>query len=52
VIVEWDDEKALANERNHGISFENAVSVLRGDAIRLISARRATRAERRLYEEG
>ena len=90
MIVEWDDEKALANERIHGVSFDEAVSVLedplsityrdpdhsldesrfltfghgasgrilvvahtdRGDAVRLISARRATRAERRFYEEG
>jgi len=90
VIVEWDDEKALDNERKHGVSFQEAVEVLedplsitfrdpdhsldearsltfghgpsgrilvvahtdRGDAIRLISARRATRAERRVYEEG
>jgi uncharacterized DUF497 family protein len=90
VIVEWNDEKALANERKHGVSFEQAVAVLedplsitfrdpdhshdesrfltfghdpsgrilmvahtdRADAVRLISARRATRAERRFYEEG
>jgi len=90
VIVEWDDEKALANKRKHGVSFDEAVSALedplsitfrdpdhsleearfltfghdssgrilmvahtdRGDAVRLISARRATRAERQFYEEG
>lgn len=90
MIVEWDDEKAVANERKHGVSFEKAVAVLedalsitfrdpdhsldesrfltfghdpsgrilvvahadRADAVRLISARRATRAERRFYEEG
>ena len=90
MIVEWDDEKAIANRRKHGVSFGEAISALedplsltfrdpdhsleetrfltfghgpsgrilvvahtdRADAVRLISARRATRAERRLYEEG
>ena len=89
MIVEWDDEKATANKRKHGVTFEQAVAVLedplsvtfrdpdhsldearfltfghdsagrilmvahtdRGDAVRLISARRATRAERKVYEE-
>jgi uncharacterized protein len=90
VIVEWDDGKATANRRKHGVSFDEALFVLedflsltfrdpdhsleemrfltfghgpsgrilvvahtdREDAVRLISARRATRAERRFYEEG
>ena len=90
MIVEWDDAKAVANERKHGVSFGQAVSALedplsvtyrdpdhsgdearfltfghdssgrilavahtdREDAVRLISARRATRAERQFYEEG
>jgi len=90
VIVEWDNRKAAANRRKHGVSFEEAVSALedplavtyrdpdhseqelrfltfgvsstgrilvvahteREEAIRLISARPATRRERRAYEEG
>lgn len=86
---EWDRDKAAANLRKHGVSFEEASSVF-GDAlaitfndplhsvgehrylafgvshsgvllvvsfaerrkrIRIISARRATRAERNIYEE-
>jgi uncharacterized protein len=90
VIVEWDNRKAAANLRKHGVAFEEAVTALddplavtyrdpdhstheyrfltfglsagerilvvahtdRGEAIRLISARAATRSERRAYEEG
>jgi len=90
VIVEWDNRKAAANLRKHGVSFEEAVTALedslavtyrdpdhseeelrfltfglsstgrilvvahteREEAIRLISARPATRSERRAYEEG
>jgi len=90
VIVEWDDQKAAANAKKHGVSFEEAATVLedalsitfrdpdhsieefrfltiglgstgrilmlahtdRGEAVRLISARPATRSERRFYEEG
>jgi uncharacterized DUF497 family protein len=89
VIVEWDDRKAAANVRKHGVSFDEAVTALedplsvtykdpdhsedesrfltfgsssagrilvvahadREEAIRLISARPATRSERRSYEE-
>jgi uncharacterized DUF497 family protein len=87
--LEWDGRKARENQRKHGVSFEEASSVIfdplsatgddpdhsvdemrlvtfgvsssgrllvvahadRGDAIRIISARPATRAERKLYEE-
>lgn len=90
MIVEWDDDKAAANERSTAspspkqrrpledplsltfrdpahsleearfLTFGHAASgrILvvahtdREDAVRLISARRATRAERRFYEEG
>ena len=90
MIVEWDGEKAAANEKKHGVSFSEAVLALEDplsitfrdpdhsvdelrfltfghdssgrflvvahtdleDAARLISARRASRAERRTYEEG
>jgi len=85
---EWDAQKASANERKHGVSFEEAATAFgdplsvtipdpdhsededrfillgstyrgrmvvvvhtdRGDSIRIISARRATRTERRQYE--
>jgi uncharacterized protein len=87
---EWDSEKAAANLRKHGVSFEEATTALRdelavtghdpdhslgedrsvtfgvsqlgrllvvahterSDSIRIISARRATRSERKIYEEG
>jgi uncharacterized DUF497 family protein len=90
VRFEWDPTKAAANERKHGVSFEEAVDAfgdrlsvtvadprhsldehrlvlfgmsakqrllavmhtLRGDRVRIISAREATRHERREYEEG
>lgn len=87
---QWDPEKAAANLRKHGVSFEEAsttfgdplsitisdrrhsetesrflligasawtrilvvVHTERGDEVRIISARLATRSERRQYEEG
>jgi hypothetical protein len=86
----WDDLKAAANFRKHGVSFEEACTVFfdpfaatgadpdhstgearwitfgasavgrlltvahceRDGGIRIISARLATRSERRLYEHG
>ena len=89
LTFEWDDKKAAANHRKHGVSFEEAASafgdplsltipdpehseaearcVLLGmteshrlvvvvhteqaDTVRLISARLATPAERRDYED-
>jgi len=86
---EWDEAKAAANLRKHGVSFEEAASVFldalaytftdpdhsvgerrllsfgfsqfghllavvhceRGRAIRIISARKATRHERGIYEQ-
>jgi uncharacterized DUF497 family protein len=89
VIFEWDPLKARANEKKHGVTFTEALTVLghalsvtrrdrdhsvdehrfltigpsvrgrilvvahtdRGTAVRLISARSATRGERRHYEE-
>lgn len=88
--VEWDEKKAEANRRKHGVGFEEALSVLldplavtfetqdrpdevreltvghsyrerlllvvhterRRGTVRLISAREATKRERRQYEEG
>ncbi len=90
MIVEWDDRKAAANARKHGVPFHEAATVLEhalsitfrdpdhsleesrfltiglsaigrilmvahtegAEAVRLISARPATRSERRFYEEG
>jgi hypothetical protein len=87
---EWDETKAAANARKHGVSFEEAASVFgdplaltfdepdrsRGETrfltfgidqgrrllavvhserrgrIRIISARLATRNERKIYEQG
>lgn len=90
MVFEWDDEKARANIKKHGIDFETAARVFadenrleiydeehseyedryitiglignvacacvvmvvyteRGEAIRLISARKATSQERRMY---
>jgi uncharacterized DUF497 family protein len=87
---DWDQAKAHANARKHGVTFHEALTVFgdslsltipdpdsrvferrfaqvglssrgrllvvihvdRGDTIRLISARQATRAERKTYEEG
>jgi uncharacterized DUF497 family protein len=87
---EWDDDKAESNERKHGVSFTEAMTVFgdplaltaydpkysvdedryitmgmselgrlvivshtdRGDKIRLISARVATKRERKDYEDG
>ncbi|MCI0360063.1 MAG: BrnT family toxin [Planctomycetaceae bacterium] len=74
---EWDADKALANERKHGVSFEEASTVFadplastiydpdhsddnrllvvsftdRDESIRIISARVASRRERKQYEE-
>ncbi len=84
---EWDETKAQANRRDHGIDFADAATVFeddvaltasddasheerfvtlgmdavgrllvvvytwRGDLIRIISARKATRTERRYYEK-
>jgi len=87
---EWDDTKAEANERKHGVSFAEAMTVFadelsltgydpdhsveedryvimglsavgrvlvishtdRGEKIRIISAREASRAEQKDYEDG
>ncbi len=86
---EWDEDKAQANLRKHGVSFEEAVESFAdplgmfhpdlehgesrflllaksprdrilyavhaerdGDVIRIISSRKATKREKRLYEEG
>jgi len=58
---EWDTEKAAANLRKHGVSFDEAGSVFldqlalshthRPGVIRIICARSVTHAEWKLYEE-
>ena len=85
---EWDEAKAAANERKHGVSFEQAMRAFddpgvqfledqamaygearmlaiglfnmtlltivfteRGEAVRIISARRSTKQEGRIYAE-
>jgi len=59
VPFEWSTQKAATNLRKHGVSFEEAASVFfdplsatGDDVIRIISARPATRADRKIYEEG
>jgi len=42
LVFEWDPAKAAANERKHGVSFDEALT---------ISARLATKIERQQYEE-
>ena len=42
----WDPVKAQTSQRKHGVSFEDA-----NDVVRLISARQATRRERKRYEQ-
>jgi uncharacterized DUF497 family protein len=84
---EWDDAKARANERKHGVTFAEAmgafldsrafsaedkedpsrfivigmsqrlrvlfvVAAAAGDRVRLISARKASPAQRKVYEHG
>ncbi len=53
---ECDEEKAKANLKKHRVSFDEATTVLidteRGSNIRIISCRKATPSERKLYEEG
>jgi len=89
LAFEWDPQKATANQRKHGVTFDEAVTAFgdlfgivvddprhsvvedrmallgysqanrllavmfteRGDRVRLISARTATRRERKTYEE-
>ena len=49
---DWDPEKAARNLAKHGVTFGEAANVLAGGYLRIISARAATRRERRMYEEG
>lgn len=54
---EWDQDKAAANLKKHGISSDKGrvlvvIYTERGTNIRIISCRTATPAEHRTYEEG
>jgi len=59
--LEWNGRKADANLRKHGVTFREASTIfgdpfavsysLRGDTIRLISARLMTSRERSKYEQ-
>jgi uncharacterized DUF497 family protein len=89
VDVEWDEEKNILNQKSHGVSFEEAATILddpleltipdpdhsiserrflslgystnkrllvvsyaeRAERIRIISARKPTKTERKFYEE-
>jgi len=48
-LFEWDVAKAETNRRKHGVTVVAVAE--RPPRTRLISARRATRKERRQYEE-
>jgi uncharacterized DUF497 family protein len=61
---EWDSNKAEANLAKHEVSFEEAMTVFADplarifpdeehsvDRVRIFSARKATRRERKDYEE-
>ena len=60
MTFEWDEKKNRINKRKHGISFEEAQTVFYdNDAIvfddpiiRIISARKATKNETKIYREG
>ena len=56
----WDPAKADENRKKHGVAFEDALTVFadplariteRATRVWLISARKATKRERRDYEE-
>ena len=55
---EWDPEKAARNAAKHGVAFTEAATVfgdplaITDDRTRLISARRASRKEGKIYEPG
>ena len=49
--VEWDPAKAIANQRKHRVSFEEAETVFYDGVIRIISARNADASARRQYED-
>jgi hypothetical protein len=52
---EWDGRKASQKQRKHGVSFEEARTAFLDEngrlVIRIISARKADKSERRQYAE-
>jgi uncharacterized DUF497 family protein len=48
-VFEWDSRKAQANLAKHGVPFDEAVTVFYVETIRTISARQASRRERKAY---
>ncbi len=50
MLVEWNEAKAASNVKKHGVTFDEAATVLLAP-LAIISARRATAKERRDYEE-
>ena len=50
MAFEWDQNKAAANMRKHGVRFAHAIAALEDE--RAMTVRRATVRERRRYEEG
>lgn len=57
---EWDDQKAASNLQKHGVSFDGisntgrllvVVHTERRNNVRIISARKATRYEKGIYDQ-
>ncbi len=47
LTFEWDDDKAIANERNHGVTFDEAATVFGDpDALTIFDAYHSTAEER------
>jgi uncharacterized protein len=50
VTFEWDDEKNLANQRKHGVSFEEAQLAFTDPSLALQrDSKHSTRSEERFY---
>ena len=66
LLFSWDDDKDKINQKKHGVSFDiaklvfdDAFHLTRQDRIengeehiRIISARRTSKLERKIYEQG
>ena len=58
IQFDWDQRKSKLNKRKHGVSFEEARTAFDDEnakldeIIRIISARKATRREEKIYVEG
>ena len=59
---EWDDNKEAMNQKKHGVTFDEAKTIFADElgrlmpdpahTIRIISARKADKSEKRQYEGG